>query len=298
MKKLYALLALITFSLSFGASKVVADNNPNNAKHALQSDDLISQIIQSIPSPLEVTMLMKEQQIVYDQRKLNDPDNRSKYTSDVDKAINLGIYSTDLGYANIYGQTQDALKYLSAVNDLSESLNIAEHFDYQFLKKLAESTDDNNLAKLIETTTVNFEKVNNDLREEQSRPHLSILLLAGGWIEATYLMTMINERKPSKVLKEKIAEQKLVLDRLLLAVQIYRGKAGMEEVYSEMMSLQRVFDEIEIETIEGNGPTQRVENGQIIIEDGSRSNVIMDDKHIEEITRIVGNIRAKRTKNN
>lgn len=296
MKKPYLLLTLFLLSFAFCANDVAANTHKPNSN--FQSDDLISQIIQSIPSPLEVTMLMKEQTLVYDRTKLNDPDNRSKYNQNVDKAINLGIYSTDLGYANIYGQTQDAIRYLRAVNDLAEALNIAEHFDYKLLKELAESTDDNNLAKLIETTTVNFEKVNNDLREEQGRPHLSILLLTGGWIEATYLMTLINERNPSQVIKEKIAEQKLVLDRLVLALQIYRDKPGMEDIHNEMVSLQRVYDEIEIEIIEDSEPTQRVVGDQIVIEDGARSNVIMDDGHIQEITTIIRNIRKQRTKSN
>ena len=60
---------------------------------------------------------------------LNSSDNLSKYNSNYQKALNLGIYGTDLGYTNIYEQNQDGIKYLSSIKSLAEGLNIGQFFD-------------------------------------------------------------------------------------------------------------------------------------------------------------------------
>ena len=50
---------------------------------------------------MEITMLIKEGGAVYDKQELNDHNNVSNYTTNFKKALNLGVYGTDLGYANI-----------------------------------------------------------------------------------------------------------------------------------------------------------------------------------------------------
>ncbi len=178
---------------------------------------------------------------------------------------------------------------MRVVKNLADNLTIGDYFDYATLKSLAESTDDNNLAKLIQTTTTNFEKINNHLRE-QRRESISILLLTGGWIEATYLTVLIHQTNPSDELREKIGEQKLVLERLLLVLDIYKDRPGFEDLISDMLSLQEVYDEIEIETIAGESTIRR-ENGQIIIEDTTESHVIMTNENVQNITRIITQLR-------
>ena len=79
------------------------------------SEDVIADIIQQIPSPLEISTLLKEAETKYDKSHLNDPENISNYNSNFKKALALGIYGTDLGYTNIYGQNQDALFYLNSI---------------------------------------------------------------------------------------------------------------------------------------------------------------------------------------
>jgi len=288
MKKLYATLLLFTFTIAHFASSA---NDKLTAKvNAPESDDLINQIIESIPSPLEITVLMKDKNIVYNKTSLNSADNASRYITSFKQALNLGIYSTDLGYSNIYGKTQDALEYLKVVKNLADNLTIGDYFDYETLKSLAESTEENNLAQLIQTTTTNFEKINNHLRE-QKRESISILLLTGGWIEATYLTTLIYKKQPNKELREKIGEQKIVLERLLLVLDIYKSKPGFQDLLNDMYQLQRVYDEIEIMETAGT-TTVRQENGQIVIDDTTVTEVIMTDAHIQQITTILTSLRS------
>src|SRR5690606_40168384 len=62
------------------------------------SEEVISSILESIPQPLEISMLLKESGNEYNLNYLNPAGNRSKYNSNYKKALNLGIYGADLGY--------------------------------------------------------------------------------------------------------------------------------------------------------------------------------------------------------
>src|SRR6478609_9702129 len=88
--------------------------------------EVIGSILQSIPSPLEISVLLKESGQKYDNTLLNSADNTSKYNNNYKKALNLGIYGTDLGYTNIYQQNKDGIKFLASIKSLANELNIGQ----------------------------------------------------------------------------------------------------------------------------------------------------------------------------
>lgn len=292
MKKLLAVIGII-FLGSCGNNMV--DNPPKDDDQdgpqqdvIVMSDEIINDIIQSIPSPLEITMLIKEGS-VYNKEFLNPSEHVSRYTTNFNKALNLGVYGTDLGYANIYGQTQDAISYLNSVQKLADGLSIGQFFDYHTLKKLAES--ENNLDSLILNTTQNFEKINFHLRE-QKRESLSILLLTGGWVEATYLTTVVYNKTPEASLREKIGEQKIVLGQLLLVLDVYRSKPDFPELISQLRELQKVYDEIEISVLYEE-PVMVERDGELVFVDKSSSDIGITDEHVVKITKLIKEIREK-----
>ena len=254
--------------------------------------DLIEQIIKSIPNPIEITALMKESGVAYDRNRLNNYVNSSKYTTNFKKALNLGVYSTDLGFANMYGKTQDAIHYLDAVQDLSEGLAIDQFFEYSTLKSLAEKE---NLSQLIQTTIRNFEKINNHLHD-QKRDVISALLLTGGWIESTYLTVEVYQKSASKpqvkkLLKEKIGEQKLVIDRLMLLLDIYSSKPQVPQLIASLRKVQDIYDDVELG--ESKGEVRVVENsdGTITFEEVGEGYVKITDAQVKQITTLITQIR-------
>jgi hypothetical protein len=253
-------------------------------------DDIINDILQSIPSPLEISLLIKEVGSYYNKGDLNNHSKVTSYSTNFDKALNLGIYGTDLGYANIYNKNQDALNYLNSVQNLAEGLTIGQFFDYATLKTLAESADQN-LDALLRTTTANFEKINYHLRQ-QKREHLSILLLTGGWLEAVYLTTLVHQRTQNEVLREKIGEQKIVLDRILLVLDVYKTRNGFSELISDLKKLQSVYDQIDIETVYEE-PTMVEKDGVLVVVDNTKSVVNITDRDLDTITSLTKSIRNK-----
>ena len=254
-----------------------------------QRGDIIKDIIQSIPTPLEISSLIKETGSQYSSLRssLNKAENIAKYNTNFQKAVNLGIYGTDLGFANLYGRNQDALSYLTNVKKLADGLDIGQFFDYNTLSNLVNTN--NNLSELLSMTTSNFEKLNFHLRK-QKRDHLSILILTGGWLEALYLTTKVYRQKKNTQLKDKIGEQKIVLDQILLVLDVYKTKTDFPSITKNLLSLQRIFDKIEIDT-EYAPPVQKMVNGILVIEDQNKSVIKIQDSDIESIYQSVSQIR-------
>ena len=107
--------------------------------------------------------MLKDAGTQYDYSLLNEPANSSNYNSNFNKAINLGIYGTDLGYANIYEENQDAIQYLNSIKGLANDLSIGQFFDFTTIARLA--TNSKNLDSLLLITTQNFNSINSYLHQ-------------------------------------------------------------------------------------------------------------------------------------
>lgn len=253
------------------------------------SEEVISDIIQQIPSPLEISTLLKEAETKYDKSHLNDPENLSNYNSNFKKALALGVYGTDLGYTNIYGQNQDALFYLNSIKSLADDLSIGQFFDIGTIKRLA--TNSKNLDSLLLITTKNFNSINAYL-QDQKRSNLSVLLLSGGWLEALHIVSKVSEKNPdNQQLKETIGEQKVIMDNVALLLSFYQDNdPNIKDLSAKFAELQSEFDKIEIKTVYRE-PTYEVVEGMLVVKDNSSSEIIMTDENIVAIRSMVYEIR-------
>ena len=251
----------------------------------------ISDVIQSIPSPLEISVLLKASDTKYDASMLNSPDNISKYNSNYSKALNLGIFGTDLGYTNIYKQSQDGLSYMASVKKLADGLNIGQFFSIEIIKRLA--VNSNNLDSLLLITTQNFNKINSYL-QEQNRADLSVLLLTGGWLETMYITCQISAKNPTnEEIQEKVGEQKIVLEKIILLVSFYsQTNSNMKQLMEDLLELQAAFDTIKIVTTYKKS-SAKVMNGVMVIKDNNQSHVTITSEDIEKIKTLTENIRKK-----
>ena len=232
----YQLLSgLIVLVLSF-QSTFSQGQTPDRA-------EVLNNLLKSIPSPLEMSSLVKKNGIKYNGEILNSPQNASLYQDGFFRALNLGIFSTDLGYVNVY-KNQDTIApaYLQSIIALSDGLNIDNLINFAAITNYALS---NNLNGLLSETTASFEKINQELIN-QNKPELSILMLTGGWLETLYITCQIAKTTPNKVLDNRIAEQKIVLDKILPLLKSYKKGDEMEKLYQELNQLNEVFKKIKI----------------------------------------------------
>ena len=270
-------------------SQLAADSTKTKGPEI--SPEVIAAIIESIPSPLEISVLLKESGTKYDVELLNAANNTSKYNSNYRKALNLGIYGTDLGYTNIYAQNQDGLDYMASIKNLADGLNIGQFFDIETIGKLA--TNSNNLDSLLTVTTQNFNSINSYL-QEQDRSNLSVLLLTGGWLEAMHITCQVSSKDPAnRELQEKIGEQKIILENIVLLLSFYSESfPNIELLMTDILELQTAFDTIEITTIYRES-TMEIVDGVMVIHDNSESNVNITSENVEEIKNVTSKIRSK-----
>ena len=188
------------------------------AEPALHEED-VKEIIQRIPSPLEIAVLRKEVGLKYDPDILNTTESHMSYNTTFKKALNLGIYGTDLGYTNIYEHNEDAISYLNAIRKLAAELSIGQFFDFETIAHLA--TNSRNLDSLLLITTQSWNEINRYL-QEQKRSKVSILLLAGGGLEALHICSQVYSKNPGNAeLREKIGEQKIIMENIMLLLSFY-----------------------------------------------------------------------------
>lgn len=295
MKKL-SLCLMVFFLYACDSSKQLTEDaylekvNAMSAEEIPISEEVLSDIIQQIPSPLEISVLLKERGTRYDKKLLNPANKTSNYNSNFEKALNLGIYGTDLGYTNIYEQNQDALFYLSSIKDLADGLSIGQFFDFGTIKRLA--TNSRNLDSLLLITTKNFNNINGYL-QQQKRANLSILILTGGWLEALHITCQVVEKNPDNAaLKERIGEQKIILENIMLLLTIYESDPSIAKLSREMSELQKAFSDIEIVYTYKESTLEEV-NGVLMIKDNSTSRIVFTEQNLKNITQVTEAIRNK-----
>jgi hypothetical protein len=255
------------------------------------SEEVIGSILGQIPSPLEISVLLKESGKKYNVSYLNSPDNRSKYNTNYKKALNLGVYGTDLGYTNIYEQNQDGVKYMEAIKEIADGLNIGQFFDIETIGRLA--TNSKNLDSLLLITTQNFNSINHYL-QTQSRANLSVLFLIGGWLEALHITCETAGANPdNKQLQETIGEQKIILENIMLLLSFYKDTdSNMASLLTDVEELKKAFDKVNI-TYTYKESTFEIVDGVMVIKDNSSSTIQITPDDIKSIRGITQSIRTK-----
>ncbi|MFO7934946.1 MAG: hypothetical protein R6U78_12795 [Bacteroidales bacterium] len=203
-------------------------------------------IFYSLPSPLETAMLIKNAGAEYDERLLNPVENTSSYITSRSRALNLGIYSTDLSYASLFDQTQATLNYIEAAKEMADGLNILDAIDEETIERLENNI--NNRDVIIDIISETLLNSSSYLKENGLEATASVVLV-GGWVEGLYIATNLvaDSQLEGNKLVERIVDQKLTLDIILNLLQQYASDEDASAVMADVKELKSIFDQIEIE---------------------------------------------------
>jgi hypothetical protein len=265
--------------------------NDSLIEAAIRLDNqVIGEIISSVPNPVEMSALLQKSGVVYSQNLLNPAGNISNYNTNFKRALNLGVYGTDLVYMNIYDRTISTLRYLSNVRDLASGLRVEQFFDYETLNRLSENS--RNIDSVLFITNSGFDNMSRYLIS-QGRGNLAVLTSYGTWIESLYIATHVQTVPPKReTINTRIGEQKKVLDNIILLLNTYRQDSQIMELIEDLMRLKKEFDKVTISYIYKE-PTIEEIDGMVVLVDNSRSEVNISDETIESIAMVVREIRSK-----
>jgi len=203
-------------------------------------------IFYSLPSPLETAMLIKNAGADYNEALMNPTANTAKYITSKSKALNLGIYSTDLSYASLFDQNQATLNYIEAAKAMADGLNILDAIDEATVTRLEEQI--NNRDAIIDIISETLMNSSSFLKENDMEGTASVILV-GGWVEGLYIATNLvdeNNLEGSKLV-ERIVDQKLSLDIMVSLLESSPEDADAQAVLEDVKALKVIFDKITID---------------------------------------------------
>ncbi|HVD98267.1 MAG TPA: hypothetical protein VNB90_08670 [Cytophagaceae bacterium] len=265
------------------------DSSANAPQDAKIPEEAVGEILKQIPSPIETSVMIKKAGGSYTKDILNPSENAQNYSSNYKKALNLGVYGADLGYINIYEKNKESLFYLNSIKEMADGLNIGQFFDFETIKRLA--SNNKNADSLLNITTDNFNKINSFLYE-QKRSDQSVLILTGGWLEGLNIMCQVAQKNKNPKLYERIGEQKIIIDQLVLVLSNYEADNNIKLLNSDLKQLQKIYEKVQI-TYTYKESKMEIVDGIPTIVDKSESKVNITDDQVVEIANLTNSIRNK-----
>jgi hypothetical protein len=253
------------------------------------SEQAMEEIVQNISSPVEIAALIKSIGAPYSNDYLATTDYVDSYNTSYKMALGLGIYGADLGYQNMYNKTGSVLDYISAIKTLADGIRVGQFFDFTTLKRLV--TNNQNLDSLMYISVQNFNQMDRYLREN-NRGNLSSLIVAGIWIESMYLLGGVVKESPNAELAEKIGEQKIILNNLMLLLKNYDRDPKFNDLIKDLQEIQTIYREVTI-TYEKGEPEAVEEDGMLVIKQNDKQFIEISNETMMKIIDKTAEIRNK-----
>lgn len=245
----------------------------------------VQKIFFMLPSPIETVSLLQKAGAEYNASILNPIENVSKYEIASAKAINLGIYGSDLSYASVFDQTQEVMFYISNCKKLADGLGLTKAFDTEIMDRIEENINEkDSLLNLISE----IYWLADGYLQENDRSNLSALIISGGWIEGLHIAIKLVNNNPTEELIGRVAEQKLSLEHLLQIIKTYKGRDDVDLIYKELTSIKDIFDKMEV--VEGGSSGIKDKDGNVV---ASAKTYKLSKELLQELSETVNTIRTR-----
>ena len=285
---LLAVVSVMATSCSNKSSK----NHAKDIDLSIQNIDSLSQTIKfsntlfSLPSPYQLTMLVRNTGVSFNSNLLNSLENNQNYTSSFDKCVNLGVYGADLAYMSIYEQAPLIVSLFSVIKSLSNDLDLTSAFSKELVERIENNV--NNKDSLMNIVSGAYRDMDVYMKETQ-RQREGSLVLAGGWIESMYILSQLTVETKSDALAQRIGESRQPLDNLIKILSPYYHDAPeIEGLLDELVELADIFAGVESQYTYVV-PEIDVEQKMTIVK--SVTKIIITDDVLSEIADKVGVIR-------
>ncbi len=242
-----------------------------------------------MPTPNELFGLVKQLAGEGHKRMLNPASNVDRYVTIKARAVNFGVYATDLVYASSFKLNVEVARYYLTSKKLAEALGINSAFtDADFVRL------ESNLAKGDSLEVISndaYQRAYEKMQTEQMGPVLS-MVLAGGWLESMHLVVrQIEAFGKNEQLMARVAEQKVTLEHLLSMMEAYRSDANVEAIYMELAAIRDIYDGLNVTRMAHAGTSS---TGRMVL--GDDVTMQMTDAKYTELVQAVDRLRSEWTK--
>lgn len=216
----------------------------------------------SLPSPMVMAKVFKKTGLKFQEGIANDPKNVTRYTTSYTRSLNLGVYSADLAYTVLNGQTQHAGQYMEAMKRLSDDLGMGSVFDTDgYMTRFKNNL--NNEDSLL--TIVSLLKSEMDaFMQDNDKEKMTLMIFIGAWVENVYMATQLTREANKEKVAMRIAEQKYLLNSLMTVCAGMHNDSEFSELYKKLDSLKTLFDNLSVQ--------------------GEEEKLVMDERQLKSIT--------------
>lgn len=202
----------------------------------------VREVVYPLPSTYEITEMLNDIEASYILGLTNDLANAEKYFTDKKQALNLGVYSADLSYASTYNMKQQTLDFMEVSQELVKELRITGAFSSDFVDKVESNID--NKEELVELITNSFYDTYEYL-VKNNKEDLSLLVVAGSWVEALYITTNISETTyENPRIVELIMKQKSSLAKLIELLAPHKDHETIKQLLVDLRPIMEIYQEV------------------------------------------------------
>lgn len=203
--------------------------------------DQTQDFIQSLPSPIHVARIFNRAGLKYVAGVTNPSKDADKYQSASARALNLGVYTTDLAYSTFNNQNQAAVDYFRSVQKLGEGLQMNSIFESTNLVPRFEKNLGNKDSLLYLMSQLSLES--DMLLKSAKRMDVVALSFAGAWTESAYLATTLLSESKNLELYNRLLDQQSSLPKLIALLEAQNQAEtkstidGLKEIQSKLEHL-------------------------------------------------------------
>jgi len=290
---LLSLFLAAGFSGCNSGNKKATDDNAAEEEFITAMDDetqekfqTAKRIFYSLPSPIETAKILQNAGATYDENLLNPIRNQSGYITNLDMALNLGIYTTDLSYASLFDQTQTTLNYIEVAKNMADGLNILDAINETTIQRLEDNINNREIIiDIISETLLN----SSSYLKERGLESTATIILVGGWVEGLYIATQLVGNNPieNNKIVERIVDQKLSVDFMINLLKEASDDPDAGKVLQDVLNLKATFDKVEIKLGE-NTPVVDPETNVTTLKSSSSHNLTKPvfDELVNKVTEI------------
>ena len=283
-----AMLGLVACSGSQNNNELQDLSDQDNDTAVVVSAEVVGDMIQNVSSPVEMANEIKNTGVAFSQNTLNEAGKENSYETSFKKAVNLGVYSADLGYINTFGKNLVVVDYLSSIKRLADGLGVGQFLDFQMLSRMAK--DNTNLDSLKQLSVTSFNNIDKYLRD-QKRSNVSTAIVVGTWVEGIYITCQVIKQTNDEGLINRLGEQKNIVDILEIVINAYsNADYDFKTLSNKVTELKRIYDNVKI-TMEMGEPITKEVDGMLVIEQNEITHVDIKPETVSAITSKIDEIR-------
>ena len=195
-----------------------------------------------IPTSYEITELVYKAGAPYNLNLSNEPGKAEEYITQRDKALNLGVFGTDLCYASTHAMKHYTMLYLESSKTLIDELGISTTFNINYAERIESNLDDRDSVIYI-VTDLFYDTWSYMVENKQDV--LARLVVCGSWIEGIYITANIaNTSRDNTEFLEILANQKGSLEKLVTLMEPVKDLDEVTEVFKGLFDLQDIYEDV------------------------------------------------------